>query len=239
MLPRAVTHVFAMPRDPAATRGRALGWAGGAVASLLLGGIALTVAPLGALAHHMAMHLLLMNAVAPLVALAVRAAARTPVPGLASWRAPMGASVVQLVLLWGWHAPPALVLALGIPAIHAVMQMSCLAAALWFWLAILADHSAMRWRALFALLITGKLFCLLGALLVFAPRLLYGAIAAHGLHGGGHDAALADQHLAGLLMLAVCPLTYVLAGVVIAAQWLYDLARAPERSAPRDAMAAH
>jgi putative membrane protein len=119
------------------------------------------------------------------------------------------------------------------------MQMSCFAAALWFWLAILADRSAMRWRALFALLITGKLFCLLGALLVFAPRLLYGDVAAHGLQVAGHDAALADQQLAGLLMLAVCPLTYVLAGVIIAAQWMSDLARTPEPARARDVTVAH
>jgi putative membrane protein len=110
-----------------------------------------------------------------------------------------------------------------VPTVHTVMHVSFLAAALWFWLAVLSDRSTMRWRALFALLITGKLFCLLGALLVFAPRLLYGGIAAHGPLAGD-DGALADQHLAGLMMLAVCPLTYVLAGVVIAAQWLSDLA---------------
>jgi putative membrane protein len=225
--------------DQAATHGPALGWAGGAVACLLLGGFALTSAPLGALAHHMATHLLLMNAVAPLVALAVFAGARTPLPGLTSTRALLGAAVVQLTLLWGWHAPPALALALSVPAVHAVMQISCFAAALWFWLAILADRSAMRWRALFALLLTGKLFCLLGVLIVFAPRLLYGEAVAHGLHVADRDTALADQHLAGLMMVAVCPLTYVLAGVVIAARWLSDLARASEPSRARDVMAAH
>jgi len=205
--------------------------------ALLLGAIALSAAPLDALARHMATHLLLMNAVAPLVALAVRASARMSTSGPPPTRMLVAASVVQLALLWGWHAPPALALAVRMPAVHVMMQVSCLAAALWFWLAILADRSAMRWRALFALLITGKLFCLLGALLVFAPRLLYGDIAAHGLHVADHNAALADQHLAGLLMLAVCPLSYVLAGVVIAARWLHDLSRLPERSR-RDAMAA-
>ena len=271
MLPRRVPHPCPVP-DQAAAQSVALCWAGGAVVALLLGAIALAAAPLDALARHMATHLLLMNAVAPLVALAALArplsaliqsesglavhawshflrktgihfsgkcsSARTSTAGPASTRTLVAASVVQLVLLWGWHAPPALALTLHTPAAHAAMQISCLAAALWFWLAILADRSAMRWRALFALLITGKLFCLLGALLVFAPRLLYGDAAAHGLHVAGHDAALADQHLAGLLMLAVCPLTYVLAGVVIAAQWLSDLARAPQRSRARDVTAA-
>jgi putative membrane protein len=106
------------------------------------------------------------------------------------------------------------------------MQLSLFASALWFWLAVIADRGAFRWRALFALLMTGKLFCLLGVLLVFAPRLLYGDQATgHSWHTPVTPHAFADQHLAGLLMLVVCPLTYVLAAVVIAAQGLRDLAR--------------
>jgi putative membrane protein len=54
-----------------------------------------------------------------------------------------------------------------------------------------------------ALLLTGKLTCLLAVLLVFAPRALY------------PHAALADQQFAGLLMLAACPLSYLGAALVI------------------------
>jgi cytochrome c oxidase assembly factor CtaG len=36
---------------------------------------------------------------------------------------------------------------------------------------------------------------------------------------------LTDQQLAGLLMITACPLSYVLAGVVLAAQMMRDLAR--------------
>jgi putative membrane protein len=117
-----------------------------------------------------------------------------------------------------------LTLALQGPFAHALMQMSLLAAALWFWLAVLCERGAFRWRALLALLVSGKLFCLIGVLLVFAPRLLYPDVAAgHGHAATGFEQRLADQHLAGLLMLIACPLSYVLAGVVIAAQWLRDL----------------
>jgi putative membrane protein len=76
---------------------------------------------------------------------------------------------------------------------------------------------------LFALLVSGKLFCLLAVLLVFAPRFFYGAHGTHS-HGGMPVDQLADQHLAGLLMLVVCPLSYVAAAVAIAAQWLRELA---------------
>ena len=46
-----------------------------------------------------------------------------------------------------------------------------------------------------------------GALLIFAPRTLY-------------HLALDDQQLAGLLMITVCPLSYLVAAVVLAVQWI-------------------
>ncbi len=64
-----------------------------------------------------------------------------------------------------------------------------------------------------ALLVSGKLACLLGVLFVFAPRPLL-AHAGHFVHAQ----VLADQHLAGLLMIAACPLSYVLTAVVLAVQ---------------------
>jgi putative membrane protein len=163
----------------------------------------------------MTMHLVLMNAVAPLLALTIAAMRRLP-PISASGRSLMAASLVQLALLWGWHAPTAVAAAHRLPALTALAMLSLSAAALWFWLAVILDRSAMRWRALLALLLTGKLFCLLGVLLVLAPRVLYGA-ASH--------IDLADQQLAGLLMVVACPLSYVVAAVVVAAFGLRDLTR--------------
>lgn len=112
------------------------------------------------------------------------------------------------------------------------MHASLFGAALAFWVVVLNLAAVHRWHAIFALLITGKLACLLGSLLIFAPRLLYADAARHlhHLHHSGHaaaPAALADQQLAGLLMIVACPLSYLLAGVAIAAQIMRDLARAP------------
>jgi putative membrane protein len=79
-----------------------------------------------------------------------------------------------------------------------------------------------------ALLISGKLACLLGALLIFAPRLLLtSTVSGHNMHHGpvDHATALADQHLAGLLMVVACPLSYVLTAVVLAAQTMSHLER--------------
>jgi putative membrane protein len=83
------------------------------------------------------------------------------------------------------------------------------------------------WSALAALLVTGKLFCLLGVLLTFAPRAIYGQIALLPLCFGivSPRPILHDQQLAGLLMLAACPVVYVTAAIVIARRRLAALDR--------------
>lgn len=179
---------------------------------------------LGPLSAHMSAHILLMNVLAPLLVstfLAWRPQTTTHLFGsmLAA------ASLVQIVMLWGAHIPTVLVGVITVPAAHALVQGTLFTIALWFWWAVFAQPREQSWRSLFALLITGKLFCLLGVLLVFAPRPLFQALAmAH--VGAGHASvgALEDQQLAGLLMLSACPLSYVLAGIVIAARWLRALA---------------
>ena len=98
------------------------------------------------------------------------------------------------------------------------MHASLSLAAAVFWAGIIAMPATGRWRAIFALLVTGKLFCLLGVLLVFAPRSVYDLPMSQGA-----VSLLADQQLAGLIMVGACPLTYVLAGVFIAARWFLAL----------------
>jgi putative membrane protein len=97
-----------------------------------------------------------------------------------------------------------------------VMHASLLVAAFCFWGLLLSV--SLRWQAIFLLVATAKLSCLLGALLIFAPRVLY-----TGAHHDSTIADLSDQQLAGLLMIAACPLSYLTAGVVLAAQILADL----------------
>jgi putative membrane protein len=94
------------------------------------------------------------------------------------------------------------------------------AAALAFWALVASVPAASRWLAILALLLTGKLACLLSVLLIFAPRPLYAA-------AGGHMAAadLADQQLAGLLMITACPLSYLVAALALAVQMIGGAAR--------------
>lgn len=214
-----------MTRSPELTvlpgRARGAPHAGVLLIALATAGAAVGVEglALGPLGRHMAEHILLMNVAAPALSLALARGAR--VAQGASYR--LGASTsVQLVTLWVWHAPGALAAAHASPALHVLMQASLLGSAMWFWIGVLGQEGNDRWRAIAALLLTGKLFCLLGVLLAFAPRLmlLQHTHAATEMDGAMH---LADQQLAGLMMLTACPVTYVLAAVVIAACWLGEL----------------
>jgi putative membrane protein len=132
----------------------------------------------------------------------------------------------QMALLWASHSPPIHHAAQASPLAPAALHVALFVSALTFWICIVAASS--HWQAMLALLVSGKLACLLGALLIFAPRLLFDATAsAHGSHAVpfGH-ATLGDQHLAGLLMIAACPLSYVLTAIVLAAQTMTGLERA-------------
>jgi putative membrane protein len=172
-------------------------------AAAVLAAMALVAAlhDFGPHARHMGFHIVAMNIAAPLLAAPLaRCVQRSSARGL--WLAALG----QVGLLWAAHLP-----AIQNAAMHGPAQVALhgilLLAALLFWLAVLALPSDRRWHALAALLLTGKLVCLLAALLVFAPRTLY---------GGHHAASVDDQQLAALLMITACPLSYLVAAVVIA-----------------------
>ncbi len=56
------------------------------------------------------------------------------------------------------------------------MHGSLFAVALLFWTGVLQMRGPGRWQAILGLIITGKLSCLLAALLIFSPRFLYATI---------------------------------------------------------------
>jgi putative membrane protein len=161
------------------------------------------------LARDMAGHIILMSIAAPAAAwlLAGRDEHR---PSLAV------AVAVQALLLFAWHLPLGSALAMHNAWGMTAMLATLFLAAVRFWQAVIAHLRRDWWRAVLALLVTGKLFCMLGVLLVFAPRSL------------GHDGvALADQQLAGLVMLAACPPTYVGAALIVCCRGIPGLL--PER----------
>jgi putative membrane protein len=202
----------------------------GAFAVPAAGLLAVTSPGLGPLSWHMAVHIACMNVAAPLAAVALT---HRRMRGKRPWSAPSvlwSVTLAQLALLWASHSPSLHHnLPSTAPATVAALHLLLLAVALAFWLSIIRA-SGHRWQAMLALLISGKLACLLGVLLTFAPRPLFTA-GVHTAHSG-QDALLADQHLAGLLMIAACPLSYVLTAVVLAVQAVNSLDETRTRAAP-------
>lgn len=150
----------------------------------------------------MAIHIASMNVVAPVAAIALVKRLR-PLSGAAFW----SIATLQIAALWFWHLP-AVQAAAASYAGALLMHGSLFAVALMFWTGVLQMRGPGRWQAILGLIITGKLSCLLAALLIFSPRFLY---TSH-----HHVTSIEDQQLAGLLMITACPVSYVLAGIMIA-----------------------
>jgi cytochrome c oxidase subunit 2 len=172
----------------------------------------------GPLSLHMIEHMALLGVAAPMSAFALR---QIPIRWTGG-RLALAFSA-QIAMLWLWHLPPIFSAAADDGLLHFGMSGSLYLVGVSFWSAVQGTRTDHRWQSVVALLLTGKLFCLFAAILVFSPRVLYAfAVPAHHAHGA---LSLEDQQLAGLIMLTVCPLTYVAAGIAIAAQWIAELDR--------------
>ncbi len=189
----------------------------GAVFVVAAGILTSALVEIGPLSLQMLLHLAVMSVLAPLAATLLPTRPRGE--SAAIW----GAGLLQMLLLWAWHAP-----ALQMAASQSLLGQSGATlllgvSALWFWRAVLSASAHAGWRSLAALLLTGKVACLLGALLIFAPRDLYGLPGLSFVWCRTGPSTLADQQLAGLLMVTACPLSYLVAGVVLAAGMLRRL----------------
>jgi putative membrane protein len=196
----------------------------GAAAVLAAGAVVVMLVDVGPISAHMIHHIAIMNVLAPVLALVMAG----PAAALLS-RAPPArhlwlAAGLQLLFLTAWHLPVTQRWGMETVSGMLLMQASLFAAATYFWSAVMTLATAQQWQAILALLATGKIACLLGSLLIFAPRLV--TLPTGSSHHSAHAvAALADQQLAGLLMIVACPLSYLLVGVVSAAHMLRNLSR--------------
>jgi putative membrane protein len=129
---------------------------------------------------------------------------------------PVPLSIVELVIVWVWHAPVLHHFARSGVTGAVVEQTSFLGAGLLVWLSALGGGEPFRREragaGVAALLLTSMHMTLLGALLALTPRALY----SHGGHGTGL-AALDDQHLGGAIMLVVGGVSYLAGGLWLTA----------------------
>jgi putative membrane protein len=127
---------------------------------------------LGPRAAHMAIHIAAMSVFAP----AVAAACAAILPrSIGRPRILWLSAAVQVAILWAWHIPAIERFASDSRGLHAAAHLTLFLSSFLFWSAVIRASDWARWHAIAALLLSGKLTCLLSALLVFSPRALYAA----------------------------------------------------------------
>ncbi|MCP3736245.1 cytochrome c oxidase assembly protein [Sphingomonas sp. RP10(2022)] len=174
----------------------------------LIAGLALL--PLGwamsgqGMTGHMAAHMIAVAIAAPLVAIGLQHTRLDPATRWPRLAAPLPAALIEAVVVWGWHLPALRRLADHHPGWLILEQASFLVAGLLLWSAVLAPRH--RAAGVGALLVTSMHMTLLGALIGLAPRPLY-------MHHGAD--ALADQQIAGVVMLLVGGIAYLAGGLAM------------------------
>lgn len=210
-------------------------------ALFILGLIVLAMAWLGPLPQlarhafwaHMTMHMGVVAVAAPLLALGLAGSRFDPVRKLPKVFAPIPASILELLVVWAWHAP-----ALHHAARHTMAgllaeQGTFLFSGLLMWLSAFGANHAGGARTvnrqaagIVGLLLTSMHMTLLGALLALAPRPLF-------VHAevAGSLTAIADQHLGGAIMILVGGVSYLTGGLWLVVCLLRNAALIPQEAA--------
>ena len=159
---------------------------------------------------HMTMHMGVVAVAAPLLAMGLSGGALDPVRRRPDLFHPIAASVVELVVVWSWHAPGLHHFARSRTSGLIAEQGMFLAAGLFVWLSALGGERGRGREAagIAGLLLTAMHMTLLGALLALATRPLY-----HAEAGVSGLTALEDQHLGGAIMLLVGGVAYMAGGL--------------------------
>lgn len=132
---------------------------------------------------------------------------------------PVLAFIAHGLVIWLWHLPLPYQIALDHRLIHDAEHLMFFATGLWFWWSLIAPgrlgqggFGTAAVLAVLTMMHTG----MLGALMTFAPQLLYPA---HPAGFAGFD-QLTDQQLAGLLMWVPGGLIYMVAALALSGLWL-------------------
>lgn len=165
-------------------------------------------------AAHMAMHVAVVALAAPLIAIAIGGQRCDPARRWPRLFHPLAASVVELIVIWGWHAPLLHHLSRHHGWALALEQSSFLAVSLLLWLSAFGGDPLRRAERSAAgvagLLMTSMHMTLLGVLLALAPRALYDHVPANA----------DDQQWGGILMLAGGGISYLAGGLLLLLQIL-------------------
>jgi putative membrane protein len=124
--------------------------------------------------------------------------------------------------IWIWHAPRLYQMTLTSEWAHAAQHATFFVTALFFWTAVLRRdrHGGYSPAAPAALFITMLHTSVLGALIAVAPTLWYDAYAGMAPRWG--ISALEDQQMAGLIMWIPGNVSYAIAALVVAREWLRE-----------------
>lgn len=167
-------------------------------------------------AAHMWLHMLVVGVAVPLLAawLAPRLAITSALA------LPIVVSLLDFVVVWGWHAPALHHASRSMPMVLVVEQASFFAISLLVWLVALSgrDRGNAAMGGAMALFFTSMHMTLLGALLGLSPRPLY-----EGHHIGDGWLGLtplADQQVGGVVMLAIGGVVYLAGGLTLMARVL-------------------
>jgi putative membrane protein len=172
----------------------------------------------GSFAAGMVAHMSVLAVAAPLIAIGLperwQPSASMPAP------VPVLASMLELIAVWGWHAPLMRAAAEGSLLGTLAEQATFLAAGMLLWSTSFAAPNE-RTHALVgaaALLLTSMHMTLLGALLSLSPRALYGS--GHVTCFGLVLDAGQDQQLGGTIMLALGAIIYLAGGLSLVGRLL-------------------
>ncbi len=162
---------------------------------------------------HMFAHMGVVAIAAPLIAIGLPDRFR-PGPSMPV-ALPVLASLLELIVVWSWHAPAMRVAAEASVAVTAAEQASFLIAGVFLWTTSFAAPNERRHAATgaLALLMTSIHMTLLGALLALSSRPLYGAgeVTCFGIVLSGGQ----DQQLGGVVMLLVGAVVYLVGGLFL------------------------
>lgn len=175
----------------------------------------------GSFAAHMTVHMGVVALAAPLLAIGISGTRWDPT-SRHRWISPIPASLLELVVVWSWHAPAMRALAENSVAATVLEQAAFLLVGLVLWLSCLghgaSDGPARGAAGVLGLLFTSIHMTLLGVLLALAPRPLFGPDDV--ICFGVVLPAQGDQQIGGVIMLMIGAAAYLAGGLALAGRLL-------------------